>query len=74
MYYASMMGSHFLWWIFWIAIAVGLVVLVRSNSASNRGPSLESAHDALKRRLANSEIGIEEYEQRKAVLDRDSKS
>jgi putative membrane protein len=73
MYYASMMGMHFFWWIFLIAIVVGLLFWGRSNSASKRGPSLESAQDALKRRLANSEISIEEYEQRKAVLDRDSR-
>lgn len=71
MVYGSMMGMHFLWWIFWIVIVVALLVWARSGSASSERSKLESPHDALKRRLANSEIDIEEYERRKAVLDRD---
>jgi putative membrane protein len=65
------------WWIvfvplFWILVAVGIVFLLRA-----RGPwgpprfagHRESALDVLERRYARGEIGLEEYRERRAVLE-----
>lgn len=66
------MGSmHWLWWLFWLAL-IGVVVFYGWGrpDARRRSPP-ESPHEVLKRRLANGDISAEEYEQRKALLDRD---
>jgi putative membrane protein len=72
MYYGDMMGMHGLWWIFWIVVVIALVFWGQSGSSARRERPRETPHDVLRRRLANGEISTEEYEQRKAVLDRDS--
>jgi len=59
-------GMHGAWWIFWI-LFIGAIVFV----AFGRGRRRETPHDVLQRRLASGEITPEEYEKRKALLDRD---
>ena len=44
-----------------------------SNSV-RRGKPRETPHEALRRRLASGEVGTDEYEKRKALLDRDTTS
>lgn len=65
-------GMHFLWWIFWIGL-IGVLVFYgfRGRSGQDRD-SLESPRELLRRRLASGEITPEQYEQRKALLDRDA--
>lgn len=65
-------GMHGLWWLFWIVLIVALVYAGRGRpSARQRGPK-ETPHEVLRRRLASGEIDAQEYEQRKALLDRDA--
>lgn len=63
-------GMHWLWWLFWLAL-IGVIVFYgwRRPDDRRRGP-----HEVLKRRLANGDISAQEYEQRKALLDRDADS
>ncbi|MCW5631970.1 MAG: SHOCT domain-containing protein [Rubrivivax sp.] len=71
-------GMHFLWWIFWIAI-VGVIAWaiwgrardVKAAETAPRESPHETPHETLKRRLASGECTPEEYERRKALLDRD---
>lgn len=72
MFYEYMMGMHTLWWVFWIAVVVAVVFWCRSGSRVHRDRPRETPHELLRRRLASGEIGAEEYEQRKRLLDRDS--
>lgn len=72
MYYGDMMGMHALWWIFWIVVVIALLFWGRSDFPTRRDRPRETPQEVLRRRLANGEISTEEYEQRKAVLDRDT--
>ncbi|ODV12991.1 MAG: hypothetical protein ABT20_03065 [Rubrivivax sp. SCN 70-15] len=69
-------GMHFLWWIFWIAIVAAFAWAFwgrrdDSRRGSNPPPARETPHELLQRRLASGECTPEEYEKRKALLDRD---
>ena len=74
MYCENMMGMHGLWWAFLIAIAlVAVFVVWRVGAAAMwRSRPRETAHEILRRRLGSGDINAEEYEKRKALLDRDS--
>lgn len=61
-------GMHIFWWLFWIAV---MVVFFSALSPTPRRQS-ERPLDTLKRRYAAGEITTEEYEERKAVLERDT--
>ena len=65
-------GMHGLWWIFWIVLISALVYAAWGGPSKRRRASRESPHEVLRRRLANGEIDVQEYEQRKALLDRDA--
>lgn len=68
----AMGGMHFFWWFFWLAL-IGVIVFYgwgRPSDTRRRSP--ESPHEVLNRRLASGEIAPEEYEKRKALLDRDA--
>lgn len=68
-------GMHFLWWIFWIGVvgALAWAVWGRPRDPRESGPdSRETPHEILLRKLASGECTPEDYEQRKAMLDRDS--
>ena len=67
-------GMHGLWWFFWLAL-IGVLVFYGWGSPSvTRQRTRETPLDLLKRRLASGEIAPEQYEQRKALLDRDAKA
>jgi len=58
-------------WIFWIAVIVGIVFLVKwivQQSKSGEGKSEESSLEILKKRYARGEIDKEEFEQKKKDL------
>ena len=77
-----MHGAGWGWWVlmslgmivFWVA-AIYLVVWLVRGTPSNRSreehepPRGDSAHEALRRRLATGEISREEYEQIRELLD-----
>lgn len=64
-------GMHWIWWIFWLAL-IGVIVFYgwRRPGGQRRRPR-ETPKEVLQRRLASGEIAPEEYERRKALLDRD---
>jgi putative membrane protein len=70
-----MIGMHWFWWLFWIAVIVGVWWTFSRRPMAEPPPhsaSLsESPLDRLQRRYADGEITTEEYEERKATLLRD---
>jgi putative membrane protein len=72
MHYGNMMGMHTLWWVFWIAVVIALVLWVGRGAPARRDRPRETPHELLRHRLANGDISTEEYEKRKAILDRDA--
>ena len=63
-------GMHFFWWAFWIVLIVTAFSPV-TPVPKNQLRSGERALDILRRRFAAGQISTEEYERRKAVLERD---
>ena len=64
------MGVGYMW-IFWIAVIVGIVFLVKwivEQSRPAEGKSEESSLEILKKRYARGEIDKEEFEQKKKHL------
>ncbi|MDE2455939.1 MAG: SHOCT domain-containing protein [Burkholderiales bacterium] len=64
-------GMHLLWWIFWIGVVLAFAWALRGRSGEAPGAARETPHELLRRRLANGECTPQEYENRKALLDRD---
>ena len=69
--YGYMVGMHAFWWLLGIALVIALVFWGLGGSTAGRVRLRETPSEMLRRRLANGEISTEEYEKRKAVLDRD---
>ena len=70
----AMGGMHGLWWFLW-PVLIGVLVFYGWGSPSEkRRRPRESPLDVLQRRLASGEIAADQYEQRKALLDRDAKA
>jgi len=65
-------GMHGLWWIFWVVLIGAIVFAGWGRQGGQRGRPRETPHEVLQRRLASGEISPEEYEKRKALLDRDA--
>lgn len=65
-------GLHALWWVFWLVLIGAIVVLVLRRTARSEDSDRESPHEVLRRRLASGEVSAQEYEERKALLDRDA--
>jgi putative membrane protein len=65
-------GMHGFWWIFWLALIGLLAFYGWGRPSERRRGARETPHEVLRRRLANGEITTEQYEERKALLDRDS--
>ena len=63
-------GMHFFWWFFWVAIVVMLFTPITPISVSRRR---DTPLEILQRRYAAGEISMQEYEERKATLERDTK-
>ena len=72
MSYQSMWGMHFLWWLFWVTVVAALLWRPWT-SDSGSGNGQESPQDILRRRLASGEITPEDYENRMALLSRDTR-
>ena len=64
-------GMHGLWWIFWIVLIGILVFYGWDRRGEGRQRPRETPLEVLQRRLASGELSPEEYEKRKALLDRD---
>jgi putative membrane protein len=64
------LGVHLLWWLLWLAVIVALVVVVAGlqRRTSNRR---ETPLERLQRRYAEGQMSSEEYEERRAKLERD---
>ena len=67
-------GMGFMMLIFWAAVIVGIIALVRwlwsqGKGGSSLGIAKESPLDVVKRRYASGEINKEEFEQLKRDLD-----
>ncbi len=67
-------GMHGLWWIFWVVLIGVLVYYTWGRPGEQRRRLRETPQQVLQRRLANGEITPDEYEKRKALLDRDAAS
>ena len=66
-----MVGMHGFWWLFWLLI-IGVWFFSGWRRSGRRGDrQREDAHEVLSRRLAGGEITPQQYEERKALLDRD---
>jgi putative membrane protein len=63
------------WWLlsgplFWLLIIVGIVLLVRGSGRSpSTGGGRETAIDVLDRRFAEGELTLEQYRERRSVLE-----
>ena len=66
-----MAGMHGLWWIFWVVLIGLLVYAAWGRGGESRHKPRETPHDILRRRLASGEITPQQFEERKALLDRD---
>ena len=71
MFYEAMWGMHALWWVFWIVVIVALVSWGRGGGGGRERAPRETPHEILRRRFSHGEIDAQEYENRKAVLDKD---
>ncbi len=62
-------GMHLFWWIFWVILIVLFFSLL--TPSHSRKVQRESPLKILQRRYAAGEISTEEYDERKARLERD---
>ena len=67
-----MVGMHGFWWMFWLLLVGGLVLVGWGNPGVRGARPRESPHEVLRRRLAKGELTPAQYEEHKALLDRDS--
>ena len=67
-----MVGMHAWWWLFWVILIGVLFVALRGGSARRQSAGHESPRAVLQRRLAAGAITPQQYEERKALLDRDA--
>ncbi len=63
-------GMHWFWWIFWVALIGVIVFYGWGRPSEQRRRPRETPHEVLRRRLASGEITPDQYEERKALLDR----
>ena len=66
----SFLGMHLVWWAFWIVLIV-TVSTTFTPVPKSQMKSGERALDILRRRFAAGELSSQEFERRKAVLERD---
>jgi putative membrane protein len=65
-------GMHALWWLFWVVLIGLLIYYAWAKPRQQGGGANETPHELLRRRLASGDITTAEYEERKALLDRDA--
>jgi putative membrane protein len=71
-YYGSFFGMHFFWWVFWFVMIVVLFSLA-TPVPRRRMRLYEHPLSILQRRYAAGDITTEEYEERKAHIQKDVK-
>lgn len=62
-------GMHVFWWLFWIILIIAFFALA---TPLPRHRARQTPLELLQRRYAAGEISSEEYEERKAKLERDT--
>jgi putative membrane protein len=55
--------------LFWLLLIVAIVFLARSRGAAWTGGGRETAIDVLERRFAEGELSLEQYRERRSVLE-----
>lgn len=63
-----MLGMHYLWWLFWVAVIVAVAALLLRRPTGSSPPPRQTALEILERRYAAGEISSEEFEERRAKL------
>ena len=66
----SFFGMHVIWWFVWILILTTAFAAFTSVPKRDQRAGVR-ALDILRRRYAAGQMSLEDYEQRKAVLERD---
>ena len=70
MYYWTFGGMHALWWLFWVLLVISFFWFATPVPRS-RARLYDDPIDILRRRFARGEINAAEFEERRAVLERD---
>ena len=70
-YMGAMMGGWW-WWFIWLLVIAALLFYGWGRPQARGRHPRETPHEVLRRRLANGEITPAQYEERKALLDRDA--
>ena len=64
-------GMHLFWWVFWVLLIVLFFVMLTPVPRKRAHLYRQTPLEILQRRYAAGEITTEEYEERKARLERD---
>ena len=64
-------GMHALWWLFWVIVLVLFFSLLTPVPRNEARRQRKTPLEILQRRYAAGEISTQEYEERKATLERD---
>ena len=67
-------GMHLIWWIVWIGVLIWIFLTPWPIPGKNWTQEPDSPLDILQKKYAAGEISTEEYEERKAILERDKQS
>lgn len=67
-------GMHFVWWIFWLILWGSFFSFLTPVKRSHMKKLREMPLDILHRRLASGEITVQEYENTKSILERNTRS
>lgn len=70
MYYWTFGGMHALWWLFWVLLVISFFWFATPVRRSRAG-LYDDPMNILRRRFARGEINAAEFEERRAVLERD---
>jgi uncharacterized membrane protein len=62
-------GGWILFPLFWVLLIVGIVFLVRGRGAPWTDGGRETGIDVLERRFAEGELSLEQYRERRSVLE-----
>jgi putative membrane protein len=65
----SFFGMHLAWWLLWLIL---FWIIITPYDLRGRRRKKETPLDILQRRLATGEIDIQEYQNRKKLLENDS--
>lgn len=66
-----MVGMHGFWWLFWL-LMIGVLLFYGWGRPGRHSDPRETPPEVLHRRLASGEITPQQYEERKALIDRDT--